>query len=141
MAKQFFASNFKPVFKASELAKFCNIKTRSEKNEINFVLKYAPFSKFKSKIIKATNLKRKTLFNSSFEEKQKIKSELRNEFSSNETKIEFDDTKILNKIISSKSSSSSNENPTATDFTNVFDYIKETFQKDEHEKSLMFHIR
>ena len=63
------------------------------------------------------------------------------EFSSNETKIEFDDRKILNKIISSKSSSSSNENPTATDFTNVFDYIKETFQKDEHEKSLMFHIR
>ena len=133
LAKKLFAPNFMPVFKASELAKFCNIITRREKNEINFVLKFEPFYKFKSKIIKAT--KRKTTFNSSFEERQKIKSEWKNEFLENETKTEFDDKKIFNKIVGS----SITDNP--IDQSSAFEYLKEKFQKDQHEKSLMLNIR
>ena len=57
--KTLFASNFTPIFRACDLADFCN--NPAEKLELQFVLKYHPFSKYKA----ATNpTKSKILLNS-----------------------------------------------------------------------------
>ena len=137
LAKKF-ASNFMPVFKASDLARFCNLITRKEKTELDFVLKYAPFSKFKSKLI---NSKRKTFpfVTPLSDEKKKIKKEWEKEFA-DPTNIKFNDKKVLEKLVAEQEISSG-ESDTNMNEQMVVDYIKEKFQKNSYENTLMLEIR
>ena len=51
--RKLFACNFTPTFRSSDLGVFC--KNPSEKTELQFVLKYDPFAKYKSKVNSTKN--------------------------------------------------------------------------------------
>lgn len=86
-----FATNFKPTFRACDLALFCM--APSEKTEIEFVLKYFPFSKFKPRV-------KKTLKNHLEEIRPKDKEIIVKEWTHQAQKgnVKFDDEKVINKV-------------------------------------------
>ena len=135
LAKKF-APNFMPVFRASELAKFCNIKTRKEKHELDFVIKYAPFSKFKSKLF--SNSKFLKFKFASQEDKTKIKKELASEFN-DPTSTKFNDKKVFDKLV--KSNEVINDHTVEENDLFLVKYIREEFQKNVYSNSLLNEIR
>ena len=103
-----FAFNFKPTFQASTLFSLCNFP--SEKTEINFVLNYWPFSKYKpNKKAKSHLTNKPSATELRNEDKQLIKSELQNRFSSGS--IQFDDESLMGKVSENLARSSSGFQP------------------------------
>lgn len=92
-----FAFSFKPTFQASSLASLCNFPR--EKTEIAYVLKFWPFSKYKTSH-KKEECKRISGETKKFEirdqDKKIIQNELQSQFASGS--INFDDKSLLNKI-------------------------------------------
>ena len=83
------AAHFNPRFRASNLSSLCN--SPREKTEINFVLNFWPFSKYKP------NKKPKTqVTNLRDKNKELIRSELQSRFSSGS--IQFDDESLMGKV-------------------------------------------
>lgn len=140
MAKNF-ASNFMPVFRASELARFCSIKTRKEKIELDFVIRYAPFSKFKSKLVPGQRFS--SLRFTTHEDKSRIKKELQNEFNTSDS-TKFDDKKVLDKLMQSNATSDDSCASSKDANNNDLDlakYLREEFQKSNYSNSLLNQIR
>lgn len=81
-----FAPKFKPSFNSSDL-KFC-CEDFTEKDEIEFVVGFWPFSRYKEQVLKKLELKA--------EHKKLIKVEWKTELSNG--KFTFDDDKIFNKV-------------------------------------------
>jgi hypothetical protein len=100
--KDFFNCNFTPTFRASDLGIFCQ--NPSEKNELQFVLKYDPFFKYKSKVnltkskikLNDTEVIVPKIEEISDAHKNEIKKELEANFLSNELK--FNDKTIASKF-------------------------------------------
>lgn len=101
------AAEFNPRFTASKLFPLCN--SPSEKTEINFVLNYWPFSKYKPNKKAKSYLTKPSATELRNEDKQLIKSELQNRFSSGS--IQFDDESLMGKVSENLARSSSGFQP------------------------------